>query len=124
MKVANELKSGMPGAQIARPEVLQRLVASSSEPSSCHGKLESSFQVNICLNDALKLDLSRVDVAMLIDALLQTEATLCTLDDHPGSFHVLEWMRTRQQLLINRLDAVMIKTAPSFTATAEGELHI
>ena len=76
------------------------------------------------LSDARDVDLSRAEVAMLIDALLQARATLCLADARCVSVHLIKWMRAQQLLLAGWLEDAMVKPGPRFVASAEFTLHV
>jgi hypothetical protein len=77
-----------------------------------------------CLSDASNVELSRAEVAMLIDALLQARATLCAADDHFVSTPLIEWMRAQQLLLADRLEDVMSQPVASLIASTGLTLHM
>ena len=77
-----------------------------------------------CLSDANDVSLSRAEVAMIIDALLQARATLCIMDDRFVSVHIIEWMRAQQLLLADRLEDAMVRPGSHFVASAEFILHV
>lgn len=77
-----------------------------------------------CLSDANDVSLSRAEVAMIIDALLQARATLCIMDDRFVSVHIIEWMRAQQLLLADRLEDAMIRPGSRLIASAEFTLHV
>ena len=76
------------------------------------------------LSDARDVDLSRAEVAMLIDALLQARATLCLADARCVSVHLIKWMRAQQLLLAGQLEGAMIKPGSRFIASAEFTLDV
>lgn len=85
---------------------------------------QRSVQVDKCLSDANDVALSRAEVAMIIDALLQARATLCIMDDRFVSVHIIEWMRAQQLLLADRLEDAMVRPGSHFMASAEFTLHV
>jgi hypothetical protein len=85
---------------------------------------QRSVQVDKCLSDANDVALTRAEVAMIIDALLQARATLCIMDDRFVSVHIIEWMRAQQLLLADRLEDAMVRPGSHFMASAEFILHV
>jgi len=75
-------------------------------------------------SDASDVDLGRVEVATLIDALLQDKAVLCIADDRCVSVHLIKWMRAQQLLLAGQLEDAMIKPGSRFIASAEFTLDV
>ena len=55
----------------------------------------------------IRLDLSRMDMALIIDALLQAEMTLPLIDRRYRALKAIESLRAQQLSLANRLEDLM-----------------
>lgn len=68
--------------------------------------------------------LSRAEVGLLIDALLQAEATLCDVDSQLASASVTNWMRAQQLSLAERLEGMMCVSASDVMTFADDSLRL
>lgn len=59
------------------------------------------------LNAPVRLDLTRTDLALIIDALLQAEMTLPLIDRRYRAMKAIESLRVHQLALANRLEDLM-----------------
>lgn len=75
------------------------------------------------LKHAIHLDLSKADVALIIDALLQAEMTLPLIDRRYRAMKAIEALRAKQLLLANRLEDLMSGSIGEISAAGSQPGH-
>lgn len=77
-----------------------------------------------CLSAEVQIDLTRADLGLLIDALLQAEATLCDVGRRTVSARFIARMGAQQLALADRLEDVMRLGCSDFVTSADHVLPV
>ena len=70
------------------------------------------------------IDLSRADLGLLIDALLQAESSLCVVDGCLVTARFIARMRAQQLALADRLEDAMRASSPDLVTASDYTFHV